>query len=405
VSSAWITEPLAGAKVEQFVVRLSAPSSATITVDFATQDGSAAAPVDYTATSGTLVFEPGATRRRVRVDVIGDGVTEGRERYFVLLQNASGATVAHPRASGHIRDPKQYSVPVSGAPFGDVVVDPTSTYAFATNTARNVVNVLDLRTGILVGHIRVGSEPLGLDITPDGSTLYVANSGAWNVSVVDVASREQVRRIKIDPGQDNELPRSVAVASNGKAFLTQMDSSGSGHMLQIDLVTDQVSLRSDFGSNGRTIWFTRLDRSPDHAHVGIVEDGISNGPVFSYTASTDTFSAEKDMQQDARWIAVDARGSRYLVDTTWASVVLDASLDVLGTIQGSGTAVAVRRDGRIGYRLVGSTIEALDLQGFAVIDSTPIQDGVHAFQPAMAISPDGKELVIASDTGFTVQQL
>src|SRR5205823_14407136 len=42
-----------------FVVTRSNPSGRTVTVDYATADGSAKAPGDYTATIGTLSFSPG----------------------------------------------------------------------------------------------------------------------------------------------------------------------------------------------------------------------------------------------------------------------------------------------------------------------------------------------------------
>ena len=41
-----------------FTVTLSAASASTVTVDYATVDGSAAAPGDYAADAGTLTFTP-----------------------------------------------------------------------------------------------------------------------------------------------------------------------------------------------------------------------------------------------------------------------------------------------------------------------------------------------------------
>src|SRR3954470_3224416 len=45
----------------RFDVTLSAPSGRTTTVDYATADGTAAAPGDYTAKTGTVTFAPGET--------------------------------------------------------------------------------------------------------------------------------------------------------------------------------------------------------------------------------------------------------------------------------------------------------------------------------------------------------
>src|SRR5262249_7091726 len=48
-----------------FIVALGAPSTKTITVQYATADGAAQAGSDYTATSGTLTFAPGETQKTV----------------------------------------------------------------------------------------------------------------------------------------------------------------------------------------------------------------------------------------------------------------------------------------------------------------------------------------------------
>jgi len=55
-----------------FTVSLDFASANSITVDYATADGTAAAGSDYTATSGTLTFAPGETSKTIPVPVAGD---------------------------------------------------------------------------------------------------------------------------------------------------------------------------------------------------------------------------------------------------------------------------------------------------------------------------------------------
>ncbi len=50
-----------------FFVDLNRAAAHTVTLDYATADGSATAGTDYTAKSGTLTFAPGETRKLVRV--------------------------------------------------------------------------------------------------------------------------------------------------------------------------------------------------------------------------------------------------------------------------------------------------------------------------------------------------
>jgi hypothetical protein len=62
-----------------------------ITVNFTTTDGTATAPADYTATSGTLTFSPGQTRKTVTVDVVGEKVFEGNELFWLVLSSPVNA--------------------------------------------------------------------------------------------------------------------------------------------------------------------------------------------------------------------------------------------------------------------------------------------------------------------------
>jgi Calx-beta domain/Domain of unknown function (DUF4214)/WD40-like Beta Propeller Repeat len=75
-----------------FTVTLSAPSMQTVTVHFATADGTATtANNDYQATSGDLTFDPGVTSKTVTVPVNGDTTPEPDESFSVNLSSASNA--------------------------------------------------------------------------------------------------------------------------------------------------------------------------------------------------------------------------------------------------------------------------------------------------------------------------
>ena len=75
-----------------FTVSLSLPSSQVVSVDYATADGTARAPGDYAATSGTLAFNPGEVSRTITVSVDGDLETEEDENFFLNLSNAAGGS-------------------------------------------------------------------------------------------------------------------------------------------------------------------------------------------------------------------------------------------------------------------------------------------------------------------------
>ena len=92
-----------------FAVTLSRAASDTVTVDYATSDGTATAGADYTQASGTLTFAPGETQKTVNVAVLDDAHDDGGETLTLTLSNPSGAVLADAQASGVIEntDPLQ----------------------------------------------------------------------------------------------------------------------------------------------------------------------------------------------------------------------------------------------------------------------------------------------------------
>ena len=87
-----------------FEVTLSRAAAHTVTVDYATADGTASAGEDYAATSGTLTFAAGNTRKTVAVAVLDDAKDESEERFTLTLSNASGAVIADGEATGIIEN-------------------------------------------------------------------------------------------------------------------------------------------------------------------------------------------------------------------------------------------------------------------------------------------------------------
>jgi hypothetical protein len=75
-------------------VSLSAPAKANVTFDYATADGTAKAPGDYTSTSGHVVIPVGQTGVTMLVPIVGDTEPEPAETLDVVLSNVQGATVA-----------------------------------------------------------------------------------------------------------------------------------------------------------------------------------------------------------------------------------------------------------------------------------------------------------------------
>ena len=87
-----------------FAVTLNRAASGTVTVDYATADGTATAGADYTATSGMLTFAPGETAKTVNVPVLDDAHDDTGETLTLTLSNASGARIRDGQATGTIEN-------------------------------------------------------------------------------------------------------------------------------------------------------------------------------------------------------------------------------------------------------------------------------------------------------------
>ena len=123
----------------EFVVTLDPPATATVTVDYATEDGTAASGEDYTATSGTLTFQAGEATKTISVPITDDAVNGGGEKTVTLtLSNASGADLGDWVATGTIRnseapqtDPALFTLTRSDSPASAIPEGETATVKVA----------------------------------------------------------------------------------------------------------------------------------------------------------------------------------------------------------------------------------------------------------------------------------
>src|SRR5205814_1376519 len=103
INDVTVTEGNGGTASAIFTVSLSNPSSQTITVNYATADGTATlADNDYQSASGTVTFAPGQTTQTITVLVNGDTKFEPNETFQVNLSGASNASIADNQAIGTI---------------------------------------------------------------------------------------------------------------------------------------------------------------------------------------------------------------------------------------------------------------------------------------------------------------
>ena len=141
-----VTEGNSGTTAAGFTVSLSAVSAQTVTVAYATANGTATtADADYVTASGTVTFTPGQTTRPVNVTVNGDTKYEANETFTVNLSAPVNASVS------------------DGQGIGTITNDDAATYLLSVSTAGS-------------GSGRVTSTPSGIDCGSDCSESPAAGT-------------------------------------------------------------------------------------------------------------------------------------------------------------------------------------------------------------------------------------
>ncbi len=102
IGDASIVEGNSGVSFLVFTVSLDHSATGTVTVDYATSDGSATAGIDYVAHSGQVSFAPGETSQTVSIPIIGDTAPENNETFTVTLTAPTNATLGDDTATGTI---------------------------------------------------------------------------------------------------------------------------------------------------------------------------------------------------------------------------------------------------------------------------------------------------------------
>jgi len=164
-----ITEGSGGSTTLLFTVKLSAASSAVVSVRYATGDKSAKSGVDYTSTAGTVTFPAGTTSMDVPVMVIADTMDEPDESIDLFLSAAVNAVIKTPSAVATILDDD----PPPAITIADAVVTETD-----TGTVNAVFTVtLSAPSGKVVSVVyqtASGSAISGEDFSPLTGTLTFA---------------------------------------------------------------------------------------------------------------------------------------------------------------------------------------------------------------------------------------
>jgi hypothetical protein len=214
VADATVTEGTgAGTTNLAFSVTLSTPSSVTVTVDYATAAGTAAATADYTTAAGTLTFSPGETGKTVNVSIVRDSQDENDETLTLGLSNASGASILDGSGLGTITDD-------DAAPALSIA-DATVVEGASTDVTLNFTVSLSAASGKTV---TVRAD------TADGTAIAPADYTPVVGSILTFPPGVLTRTVSVTVKSDdaNEKPETLLATLSAPVNATLADSQGIG---------------------------------------------------------------------------------------------------------------------------------------------------------------------------------
>ena len=269
-----------------FVVTLDPAATAAVTVDYATADGTATAGSDYTATSGTLTFQPGDTEKTVSVPITDDAVDDGGETLTLTLSSASGADLGDAEATGTIRNTEPES---SGLSVADAEAteeeDAALDFVVTLDPAATATVTVDYATA---------------DGTATAGSDYTATSGTLTFQPGDTEKTVSVP-ITDDAVDDGGETLTLTLSSASGADLDDAEATGTIQNTETPLTASFEDVPSEH--DGSTVFTFRLRFSEDPA----VSYKVLRDRAFSVSGGTVKKARRVDGRNDLREIHVQPK--------------------------------------------------------------------------------------------------
>ena len=234
----------------------------------------------YVLYSSFLVVLDTATRKQVGIVSPASGFDAVD---VAVLPDGSRAYISNNKGVGVVDLTTMTAVTTIqvGTSPGRIVGSPDGTAIYVANTGSNTVSRIATATNSVTATIPVGQLPAALDMSPDGSRLFVANADSASISVVDPASDSTLRTFPA--GSSANRPLAVAAPSASQTFTGLVRNPHSG----FPLPKDTVQLLD--ASDGTVLGETALESSSNPPRF--VRDS-SGGSIFLVGARLWRLSAD-----------------------------------------------------------------------------------------------------------------
>jgi len=205
---------------------MSKSSDANVSFNYATSDGSATEPADYTNTSGSHTMTPGQTMKQVSVPIVGDCAIEPNQAFNLLLSilNPLGRNVTF--ISGN---PTLTGVgTINNEDFPPVIMCPNNT------TISCDESTLPAHTGMATASDDCSPSPIisSTDVlTPGICTTSYTITRTWKATdgTTDMSTCTQIITVVDNPPIAACKSITIALDNNGNASITPANVNDGSH--------------------------------------------------------------------------------------------------------------------------------------------------------------------------------
>jgi len=201
----------------------------------------------------------GSPRGSVRFDA---------DKRFGYVSNCAGNTISVLDLSSNTEVGK---IEVGLAPRG-LTLSGDGAFAYVSNSGENTLSVVDLDSRSVVSKIEMSDNPRHMGISSDGSMIFVSQWGSDSIAVIDVSAPTKPRVVKEVSVGENARPYSVAV-HHGSDVLFVANTQAT-YISVIDTRTLEEVNRIEVGYGGRAITLNR-DKSYAFASVENTNELVS----------------------------------------------------------------------------------------------------------------------------------
>ena len=382
-----------------FTVSISAANGETVTVDYATSNGTATAGQDYTSTSGTLTFPANSVASRtISVPVTDDTVDEAEEETFILtlsnVQEASldgdGSTL---EATGTITDNDDPAVTVS---FGQAsysvdeggTVEVTVTLSADPEREVTILLVHGLHGGIS------DADYSGVPVSLKFQSGETENSFTFSATGDDID--DDGESVALGFGA---LPIGVTAGTTATVSIDDNDMAG------VTISATSLSI----GEGGNATYTVKLDSQPTGDVTVAITGHADTDITFSgATVTNDALTFTSDNWNTAQTVTVTAGEDDDAVDEEEATLAHSASGGGYDEVTAGGVTVKITDDDTAGVTISKTALnidEAASATYTVVLDTEPTADVTVAIEghAGTDVTLDKTSLTFTSDNWNTAQ--